>query len=406
MAKWSGLLISAVAYDSQHRVTFVKQHKDTGDNIDKGVIVDRATLASNIKNGISCVTIYNTLSNWKLGDKLRTFRIGSEFFIRCDDNKVTSDHLGALPELSISETGEEISKPPSLEEKKKPTPQIPPKSPPKPAPEPAKAPEPKPAPEPAKAPEPKPTPTPESTISNLRGSLPKPESISEYTPETETREITDEQFEKLEELEKHLQEFEIIQLEQLEQIEKLGTQIQDLHEKKSTAKPEPPKTPESKVESPIESTRGSLPKPESISTPKPEHVEEATPEQLAQVEELERQIEKLEKAQESKKSSPEIKSTLPKSKEGLDGQIEQLRELSNQIDELEQAVEKSEKSKKEPTKSSPTQGSQVEAYCIKCKSKRVIKNPFETTLKNGRSAIKGVCIECGTNVCRMGKISK
>ena len=77
MAKWAELLISAVAYDSLHQVTFVKQHKDTGENIDSGEIIDRATLASNIKNGISCATIYSTLSGWKLGEKLRTFRIGS-----------------------------------------------------------------------------------------------------------------------------------------------------------------------------------------------------------------------------------------------------------------------------------------------------------------------------------------
>ena len=43
------------------------------------------------------------------------------------------------------------------------------------------------------------------------------------------------------------------------------------------------------------------------------------------------------------------------------------------------------------------------AYCVKCREKREIKNQEETTLKNGRPAVKGVCPECGTNVFRKGK---
>ena len=36
------------------------------------------------------------------------------------------------------------------------------------------------------------------------------------------------------------------------------------------------------------------------------------------------------------------------------------------------------------------------AYCVKCREKREIKDPQETTLKNGRPAVKGTCPECGT----------
>ena len=43
------------------------------------------------------------------------------------------------------------------------------------------------------------------------------------------------------------------------------------------------------------------------------------------------------------------------------------------------------------------------AYCVKCREKREIKDPQETTLKNGRPALKGTCLECGTNVFRIGK---
>ena len=43
------------------------------------------------------------------------------------------------------------------------------------------------------------------------------------------------------------------------------------------------------------------------------------------------------------------------------------------------------------------------AYCVKCRTKREIKDPQEVTLKNGRPAVKGTCPECGTIVFRIGK---
>ncbi|MCH8085087.1 MAG: DUF5679 domain-containing protein [Nitrosopumilus sp.] len=46
----------------------------------------------------------------------------------------------------------------------------------------------------------------------------------------------------------------------------------------------------------------------------------------------------------------------------------------------------------------------VTAYCVKCREKRDIKNPEETTLKNGRPAVKGTCPTCGTKVFRIGKM--
>ena len=42
-----------------------------------------------------------------------------------------------------------------------------------------------------------------------------------------------------------------------------------------------------------------------------------------------------------------------------------------------------------------------EAYCVKCRTKRPIKNAQETTMKNGRRALKGQCEVCGTNVTLM-----
>jgi RNase P subunit RPR2 len=44
----------------------------------------------------------------------------------------------------------------------------------------------------------------------------------------------------------------------------------------------------------------------------------------------------------------------------------------------------------------------MQAYCFKCKSKKEIKNPQRVTLKNGKSATRGICLTCGTKVFRIG----
>lgn len=47
----------------------------------------------------------------------------------------------------------------------------------------------------------------------------------------------------------------------------------------------------------------------------------------------------------------------------------------------------------------------VEAYCLKCKTKRALLNPREVTMKNGRLAVQGSCPVCGTQLFRMGKLA-
>lgn len=46
----------------------------------------------------------------------------------------------------------------------------------------------------------------------------------------------------------------------------------------------------------------------------------------------------------------------------------------------------------------------VQAYCVKCRQKRDMKDPELVTLKNGKPARKGKCGTCGTNMFRIGKI--
>jgi predicted RNA-binding Zn-ribbon protein involved in translation (DUF1610 family) len=43
----------------------------------------------------------------------------------------------------------------------------------------------------------------------------------------------------------------------------------------------------------------------------------------------------------------------------------------------------------------------MEAYCVKCKSKKEMQDTAEVTLKNGRRAMKGKCPDCGTSLFRI-----
>jgi hypothetical protein len=44
----------------------------------------------------------------------------------------------------------------------------------------------------------------------------------------------------------------------------------------------------------------------------------------------------------------------------------------------------------------------IEAYCVKCKGKRIMENPREEQMKNGKPITKGTCPDCGTTICRIG----
>ena len=43
------------------------------------------------------------------------------------------------------------------------------------------------------------------------------------------------------------------------------------------------------------------------------------------------------------------------------------------------------------------------AYCLKCKTKREIKDPKNITMKNKRSAVQGVCPVCRTKMFKILK---
>ena len=45
----------------------------------------------------------------------------------------------------------------------------------------------------------------------------------------------------------------------------------------------------------------------------------------------------------------------------------------------------------------------MEGYCVKCKTKREMKDVKEITMKNGKPATQGVCSTCGTKITVIGK---
>ncbi len=44
----------------------------------------------------------------------------------------------------------------------------------------------------------------------------------------------------------------------------------------------------------------------------------------------------------------------------------------------------------------------MEAYCVKCKSKREMNDSKEVKMKNGKPAVSGTCSTCGTKMFKIG----
>jgi len=45
---------------------------------------------------------------------------------------------------------------------------------------------------------------------------------------------------------------------------------------------------------------------------------------------------------------------------------------------------------------------EVQAYCVKCKAKKTMKDAKEIKMKNGRPAVTGVCPTCSTKMFKIG----
>ncbi len=117
MAKWADYLISQVSYDQNHIITKAKQHRDIGNEMGDGEIVDRDVIAGNLGHGVKYMTVYGDLDKIRMGKNVRYFRAYEDHYIRTDDNKVMSDNLGDIPNLNGTEQEE---KPALTETKPKP----------------------------------------------------------------------------------------------------------------------------------------------------------------------------------------------------------------------------------------------------------------------------------------------
>jgi len=117
MVKWADYLISQVSYDQNHIITKVKQHRDTGNKMGDGEIVDRDVITGNLGHGVKYMTVYGDLDKIRMGKNVRYFRAYEDHYIRTDGNKVMSDNLGDIPNLNGTEQEE---KPALTETKPKP----------------------------------------------------------------------------------------------------------------------------------------------------------------------------------------------------------------------------------------------------------------------------------------------
>ena len=363
MDKWADYLISEVSYDANHLISVAVRHQDTDKGITKGTSVDRLTISSDIKNGLSYITIYSGKNSWKKGHRIHTFSIGGNPFLRIDGNKVELDHLGDLPVVTSIDLNElDLAPEPVTEE-----------------------------PEEEEA-----TPEQLARLEQLEKQIQELESRPEPTPPSPRGSLPKESTEELlQELDLSLEPVieeplpepeEEATSEQLEQLDELQKQIDEL-ESKLSEKPVPEMNSEPEVEPVIDEysefndLEDQIDELENELTSKLHPSEEATEEQISRVNELEKEIEKLE--------SVDIEHEI----------IQTLQKQNKKLDDIEKKLG-------QPSPQTSSESSSIEAYCVKCKTKRKVKNPEETIMKNGRPAVKGTCSTCNCKVFRIGKMKK
>ncbi|MDI1494899.1 MAG: hypothetical protein K8823_205 [Cenarchaeum symbiont of Oopsacas minuta] len=92
-------LISAVSYNSDHKIHLLRQHKDVGGAIEEGELVERSKVASNIRKGMIYHTIRKGSKSWIIGQRITVKKVQSDYCVRTDNNRVIYDNLGDIAEL-------------------------------------------------------------------------------------------------------------------------------------------------------------------------------------------------------------------------------------------------------------------------------------------------------------------
>ena len=101
MGKWADFVVSGITKGpGLANITHVQIHEDYGTEFGKPQIVDKKTIASQIKKGKKYLTIYKkNETDWEPGEIIYTYVLNGETHIRTDNNKVEGDSLGTLPEI-------------------------------------------------------------------------------------------------------------------------------------------------------------------------------------------------------------------------------------------------------------------------------------------------------------------
>ncbi len=100
MEKWADYLITGASYDENRLLRKIRRRRDTGSGLGPDETVDRLTLASDIKNKVSHVTAYDGGSSWRRGDAVRAYKLGGNYYIRTDGNRIRLDNLGEVADLA------------------------------------------------------------------------------------------------------------------------------------------------------------------------------------------------------------------------------------------------------------------------------------------------------------------
>jgi hypothetical protein len=101
MAKWADYLIKAVRYNNERtHIDSVQAGEDKGDTVGTFAVWDRATVASEIKRGITFMTVTKGADgNYRQGAFVRRFVLNGTAYLRTDENDKAGDNLGSLPEF-------------------------------------------------------------------------------------------------------------------------------------------------------------------------------------------------------------------------------------------------------------------------------------------------------------------
>ena len=87
-------LISKATYDANNQLLYALVHSSGDRNFERGQVIDKAALISDINNRVSFLTANIGAGRWNVSDRVRAFTIGGNVYLRVDDNRVEYDHLG------------------------------------------------------------------------------------------------------------------------------------------------------------------------------------------------------------------------------------------------------------------------------------------------------------------------